>query len=116
MENESITDYKAFLDYAITLQIADKTSHEIKRALKEKGLDDDILINRITIESADKYYEIANKAANKNILWGTFWLFIGLCITLATYKSGGKSYILMYGAIISGLFQLLSGLYKKSQL
>lgn len=116
MENESTLDYKALLDYALTLQVADKTSHEIKRALKERGVEDEKIATRIMLESADKYYEMANKAANKNIMWGAFWLFIGLCITLGTYKSGGRSYILMYGAIISGLFQLISGLYKKSQL
>lgn len=115
-DNELKNAYTAMLNYAVTLQAADQTSHEIKKALKEKGLTDDALIKKITDESGDIYYTIANKKANKNILWGAVCLVIGLLITLLSYKAGGGKYILAYGAIIGGLIQLVGGLYRKSQL
>ena len=115
MDKETTQEIPGLLDYAVQLQAQDKTSHEIKRALKEKGADD-ILALRITQQSEDIYFEIANKKAKKSILWGSVWLLGGLIVTLASYKAGGNKFILTYGAILGGLIQLLGGLYKKSQL
>ena len=113
MEKQHEELYANLMNYAVALHSENKATFEVKEALKEKGLPEE-LADKISNQSYDLYIELVNKKANKNILWGAVWLLGGLFVTIASYNSGGGRYVLAYGAIIGGLVQLVSGFVQKN--
>jgi hypothetical protein len=113
MENQTEELYSNLLTYAASLHAENKTSWEVKEALKEKGLSEE-LAEKIADQSRQLYAEAVIKKADKNILWGSGWFVGGLIVTLVSMGSGSR-YIVAYGAIIGGLIQLISGLVQRNK-
>jgi hypothetical protein len=107
--------YIDLVNYCATQHDAEKTDYEIKQVLLAKGLDE-TMINKAIEESKDVYAEQINKKANRNILIGSILLIIGLAITIGTYSSGGRKYVITYGAIIGGLAQIIGGIVQKNKI
>jgi hypothetical protein len=114
MENQTEELYSNLLTYGASLHAENKTSWEVKEALKEKGLSEE-LAEKIADQSRQLYTEAVIKKADKNILWGSVWFVGGLIVTLVSMGSGGRRYIVAYGAIIGGLIQLISGLVQRNK-
>lgn len=101
------------MNHAIVLYSEDKNSFEVKEDLKSKGMSDD-LATRIAEEAQEMYNTLIKSKAEKSIMYGALWLIGGIVVTALSYSSsGGKGYILTYGAIIGGLVQLVVGIYQR---
>ncbi|OQP66739.1 hypothetical protein [Niastella populi] len=114
MENQTQIPDSSLVNFAAALHAENKTSWEVKEALKEKGLSEE-QAERIAEESRSLFTDAVIEKANKNILWGSVWFVGGLLVTLISMGSGGRRYIVAYGAILGGLIQLISGLVQRNK-
>jgi hypothetical protein len=114
MENQTQVPESNLVNYAAALHAENKTSWEVKEALKEKGLSEE-QAERIAEESRSLFTDAVIQKANKSILWGSVWFVGGLLVTLISMGSGGRRYIVAYGAILGGLIQLISGLVQRNK-
>ena len=93
----------------------EKTSEETKQALVEQGLkpeDAEIVVSNLQAQIKQAKDEVANK----NMLYGALWCGGGLLVTALTYSAAsenGGSYVVAWGAVIFGAWQLLKGLWQK---
>ena len=103
------------LTYSAALYAENKTYWEVKEALEEKGVAEE-LAAKIAEQSQQLYTDAMVRKSKKNITWGSIWLVGGLLITLYSIGSGGRTYFIFYGAIFGGAFQLISGLVQRSRI
>jgi hypothetical protein len=118
-ESTSPTDeqvVQAICEHAISLMAAGKTRKQVEADLKAQGIDEEsasFVTNKIFRVQANAYMASGAKA----MLSGVLICVIGIAVTAATYGiassgSGGGHYVIAYGAVLVGAFQLLRGLFQ----
>jgi hypothetical protein len=92
-----------YYDYANNLLVNENMSpSEVKKRLMELGIDEERAVN-ILEDLEDERYDLKNKEANKDMLYGALWCVGGIILTAADF-----GYI-FWGAIIFGGFQFVKG-------
>lgn len=90
---------------------------DVRKDLVNKGYTDAEISRLIRTIDNDVQLQLHSKRRNGNarnlILMGAVVFIIGSGTTLYTYLLGYNSYVLWYGAIISGLGMFFSGLAKR---
>ena len=111
-------DVYADVEQYSELRIGGMDMSEIRRQLFEKGYSEDEVttIVRMIDRAQDKAFqqEASNSRSGFLIVSGGFLLAIGLGLTISTWvravQAGGGTYVLMYGAILTGFGSMLAGL------
>jgi len=97
--------------HGISLMKAGMTDNQVIHGLMDEGLDQDsagIVVTNLASERSRQQ----RKGYIKSMFFGAIWFVGGSAITLATYSaaSSGGRYVVTWGAILFGGYQLLSGL------
>ncbi|UOQ76061.1 hypothetical protein MUN84_15800 [Hymenobacter sp. 5516J-16] len=91
-----------------------KTDKVIQAELIDQGLDSESA-TIVTQNLRDQFQHLHREVAKKSMLHGGLWLLGGCAVTGITFalaSAGGGGYIMTWGAIIFGGFQLLKGIYQ----
>ncbi|MEN7546965.1 hypothetical protein AAG747_03550 [Rapidithrix thailandica] len=90
-----------------------KEYSEIRKLLVDNGYSDQEIKQIMKVVDEEQMRIASNKQSAKNslnlILMGALLFSIGFGVTVYTFLSGGSSFILAYGAIISGVALMIKG-------
>lgn len=105
-QNEEQNVVNQIYEYAANLMVNEKkNSHEIKIALKEKGLNEESA--SIVVENLEKQIEETKRErANKDMFYGALWCIAGIVATAADIG------FIFWGAIVFGGIKFFKGLLK----
>jgi hypothetical protein len=107
------------LEHARKLAYQGQNYEEIKKAVQQSTTDSNAVQN--VLSSLDQFiveYQLAAQEKAKalqQIIAGSIFLVIGLGITGYTLLLGQSQYILVYGAIIGGVWAIINGYQKYKQ-
>lgn len=109
---------QAVYAYAASLLREGKSSHEIRKALIERGLSEEAaytVVDQLSRARSDAMSNAERDNAVKNMLIGGVICIIGLVISIGSFQaasssSSGGSYVVAWGAVIFGGWQFLKGL------
>ncbi len=110
---ENQKSFNAMYDYSGTaLETQSKEMEEVHNSKFQP-----VILDEPTHFANENHEEQIQESQEQNgssdLFWGAFWCLGGIAVTVLTYSAAenGGTFIIAYGAIITGAIQFLKGLF-----